>query len=530
MSLYRVLVAWIGHTDIRAMAESVPEAERERLLKTLPKAGPVEKPGPIRALLDRERFDEIHLLSTYPRDCAAAYAKWLPVKVRIHEVNLPRPTDYPAVFNAADAVLAGLAPGWRKKSAELCFHLSPGTPAMAAIWVLLGKSRYPATFYQTHKGGAQVTDIPFDLAVDFVPQLLRDPDAHFLHLASARPSEIRGFEQIVGESRSLRLAVGRARQAAIRQVTILLQGESGTGKEMFARAIHAASSRSNGPFVAVNCAAMPKELLESELFGHKKGAFSGAVADRDGAFDASNGGTLFLDEIGECDPAMQAKLLRVLQRPPGKGPCDRVYCRLGETKERTSSVRVIAATNRDLVESINRHEFREDLYYRLAAITIKLPPLRQRKSDIPLLAEALLDQINTEFAKEEPGYKYKTLSPAAMDFVSRYDWPGNVRQLYNALVQAAVMAAGDVVGRSDVAAAVSGMPGNAVIDAMEQPLGDGFRLEEHLETVQKHYLRRAMQESGGVKTKAARLLGMKSYQALDAQLKRLKVVWGGRGS
>jgi len=244
---------------------------------------------------------------------------------------------------------------------------------MAAIWVLLGKSRYPATFYQTYQGKSWQTEVPFDLVVDFVPEVLREPDRHLQHLASLSPQEIEGFEHIVGDSKAIRIVAGRARRAAMRDVPVLILGESGTGKELFARAIHAATHRREKPFIALNCAAIPRELLESELFGHKKGAFTGATADRLGALEAADGGTLFLDEVGECDLAIQAKLLRVLEPPLGQGPCYRVFRRLGENKERYSDVRIIAASNQDLQKAINDQVFREDLYYRLAVIIIKIP-------------------------------------------------------------------------------------------------------------------------------------------------------------
>ncbi len=519
----RILASWIGHADLVAMADDLGDAGKELLAAAKINGKVGEKPGPLKTAVSRERFDEVHLLSNYPAVVHKPFATWLGGKPVIHRVELTDPTDYPQVFREVDRVLAeitGRPPGQRP---ELCILLTPGTPAMAAIWVLLGKSRYPATFYQTFRGQLRPTTVPYDLIDDFVPEVLRNPDLNLQHLAAKNPSEVDGFEGILGDSQAIRLAVGRAQRAARRDVPVLLLGDTGTGKEMFARAIHAASHRKGNRFEAINCAAIPRDLLESELFGHVKGAFTGADKAREGAFLRTNGGTLFLDEIGECDPLLQTKLLRVLQPPPGKGPCHREFSPVGGSELVVSDVRIIAATNRDPVQEIKARRFREDLYYRLAVITLHLPPLRERRRDIPLLAEAFLGQINEDFGRQEPGYKHKKISSTGMDFVKRYGWPGNVRQLYNTLLQAAVMADGDTIDRADLVAATGGMPEDADLRVLEQPLGDGFDLEEHLKEIQRHYLRRAMEEAGGVKTRAARLLGLASYQALDAQLKRLEV-------
>lgn len=506
------------------MAASLPETEQQAALKGLNPPKPLHgQPGPIKTLLDAEQFDEVHLLSNYTASQNRHFLKWLGGEPVLHSVKLTNPTDYPEVFKVVDTELASVVSIPRPHRLDLCLLLSPGTPTMTAIWLLLGKSKYhPATFYQTHDGKASVTTVPFDLVVDFLPQVLKDSDARLQRLASQSPQDLAGFEGIVGESRNLRLAVGLAQRAAQRDVSVLILGESGTGKEKFARAIHDASPRKAKNFVSINCAAISKELLESELFGHKKGAFTGAVDNRIGAFEEANGGTLFLDEIGECDPAMQAKLLRVLQ-PPDDDPCHRTFYRVGESKPITSDVRIIAATNRDLNTAIVQNEFRDDLYYRVAAITLKLPPLRERREDIPLLVQRLLRQINENFEKKEPGYQHKGISSSAMTFVRKHAWPGNIRQLFNTLLQAAVMTDGDLIDRQDVADAIAEVPGKPNLDMMEQPLGEGFILTDFLEEVQRHYLIRGMKEAAGVKTKAAELLGYKNYQTLAAQLERLKV-------
>jgi DNA-binding NtrC family response regulator len=525
MPTRRILFSWIGYADFRALAATLPSDQQAEVLRGLNPPTPlVGQAGPLKSLLDQEHFDEVHLLTSHPRQRNQLYARWIGGKAVLHLVKVKDPTDYSEIFRIVDTELASVVPLPRTPREELCVHLSPGTPTMTAIWVLLGKSKYhPATFYQTHEGRAWVTTVPFDLVVDFVPQVLRDRDVKLQMLAGQGPQEVEGFQAIAGDSRGIRMAVGRARRAAQRDVSVLILGESGTGKEMFARAIHDASPRRSGPFVAINCAALSRELLEAELFGHKKGAFTGAVEDRDGAFKEADGGTLFLDEVGECDPALQAKLLRVLQ-PADNQPCRRVFCRVGSSRPLTSDVRIVAATNRDLLDRVARHEFREDLYYRLAVISIKLPPLRDRREDIPLIAERLLERINRDFAQQEPGFRPRRLSGSAVELMRNHPWPGNVRQLCNTLTQAAVMTDEEVIDRRDVADAVAEVPGNSAVDLRELPLGDGFSLERHLEEIQRHYLRRALEEAGGVKRQAARLLGYRNYQTLDAQLKRLGIV------
>lgn len=518
----RVLVSWVGHADLRAFSASLAERERAELLSVLGQ-GRSEQPGPLRALLEAESFDEVHVLANYERRWVRAYGEWLGGRAKIHIAKLTDPTDYAQIFAAADAVLSSVV-DVHKVPLDLCFHLSPGTPAMAAIWILLGKTRYPATFYQTHQKRAWVTEIPFDIAVDFVPEFLKAPDAHLQHLAARSPGQIEGFEGIIGDSPAIRLAVGRAQRAAVRHVSVLVLGESGTGKEMLARSIHAASPRRAKPFVAINCAAIPRELLESELFGYAKGAFTGATREKPGAFQQAHGGTLFLDEIGECDPAMQVKLLRALQPPPGAGPCDRVIRCVGATSDSVFDVRIVAATNRDPLAAVASGSFREDLYYRLAVVSVRLPALRERRSDIPALTSRLLDQINREFATHEPGFRNKSVSTSAMEFVRRQEWPGNVRQLHNVLLQAVTLAAGDVIDRTDLVAGLAGSPQASRADEVPG-IGDNFSLEKHLEEIQRRYLRHAMEQADGVKVRAAALLGMKNYQTLDAQLKRLKVTW-----
>jgi DNA-binding NtrC family response regulator len=515
----RILVSWIGHTDLRAFAREDVSADKAAIEQIAGLRDNESGLGPVKALINLEHFDEVHLLSDYITEISKPYAKWLGCNSKLHRLSPKNPSDHGEVLQLVRPVLESLK---LTKDDSLNFHLSPGTPAMAAIWILLAKSQFPATLYQTYGGQAWITEIPFDITVDVIPQLMRDPDRFWQHLQVQNPQEIGGFERIVGDSPALRTAVGRAQRAAIHEVPVLILGESGTGKEMFADAIHKASGRRTKKMFSINCAAISRELIESELFGHVKGSFTGAAKDHIGLFEQAHGSTLFLDEIGECDLGLQAKLLRALQPPDNGGPCQRVFRPVGATEDRTADVRVVAATNRNLHKLIEEGKFREDLYHRVATITLKLPPLRERGDDVMLLADRLLDDINSQFATQlGDTYKNKTFFGDTKKFIRHQPWRGNVRELRNAIVQACVMAATDTLTPEDIAAAIAEVPGQVGPSLHDIPLGGGFSLDNYLDEIQRRFLTRAMDEAGGVKKKAGELLGFENYQTLSNRLKAL---------
>jgi len=517
----QILVSWIGHTDVRSMAAGMPLKQRTEVAALVGDSFQVEGDGPVKSLVKGEKFSQIHLLSSYPPSVSKMFAKWLGQKPVIHQAEITNPTDHAQILRVVQPVIEQIALG---KHDELCFHLSPGTPAMAAIWILLAKSKFPATLFQTYRDRITKAEIPFDITAEVVPHLLSDPDRFWQHLVHDGPEEAPGFSHIIGNSAVMKLAQGRAKRAAIFDVTVLILGESGSGKELFGNAIHQASHRRDAPFVSINCAAISKDLLESELFGHVKGAFTGADSDREGAFQQADGGTLFLDEVGDCDLAMQAKILRALQPPPGAPPSQRIFRRVGDKRDTKVDVRVVAATNRDLPLEIQNGRFREDLFYRLSMITIKLPPLRQRRDDIASLAKSLLDQINDQFSSaSRPGYVRKSLPAETLRYLESYHWPGNVRELYNSLVQAAIMQDAQKLKPQDIASAIASAPVLSPATATSVMLGDGFNIDQYLDEIRKALLSQAMQQASGVKAKAASLLGMKHYQTLDAQLKRLGI-------
>ena len=292
----------------------------------------------------------------------------------------------------------------------------------------------------------------------------------------------------IGASKSWLESLRVAESVAGTDSTVLLQGESGTGKEVVAHYIHDLSARAGKPFLSINCGALPESLLESELFGHVKGSFTGASRDKDGLFSAAGEGTFFLDEIGETTPATQVKLLRVLQQ--------REVIPVGATEPKPVDARVIAATNRDLEEEIKRGHFRSDLYYRLNVISIVLPPLRNRPGDISLLSEAFLKRAAVARG-EEP----RVLSPEAMDAMQRYSWPGNVRELENALERAVILADGGPI-------AVSALPERVVEPKSDPLITDAEQANPTLDTIERAYIMWVLENEGGNKQRTAEVLGI----------------------
>jgi two-component system response regulator FlrC len=318
---------------------------------------------------------------------------------------------------------------------------------------------------------------------------------------TAEVDALGGHRRVVGESRSWKQALKQATQVAGTDTTVLLLGESGTGKEVLARFIHRASARNNGPFVAINCAALPEQLLESELFGHERGAFTGAVTPKPGQLELAASGVLFLDEVSEMSPAAQAKFLRVLQ--------EREFQRLGGTRVLKSNVRVIAATNRDLSSAIGRGTFREDLYYRLNVFEIALPPLRHRAEDILPLSEAFLQDIGRAFGRPPAG-----ISRDARQRLLDYHWPGNVRQLRNALERAAILCEGGLITSEHLSlpariAPATLAPSSPGAPAREAP---GTPVATDLNSMERSAIEKALLDAKHNKSKAARVLGLTRTQ------------------
>lgn len=484
--MHKTLISWIGGNDLKAAASA----------RELPS-------GPIRSTLETTDFDSVHLLYSYPRSEVEAYLSWLRSEVDIPinatEAILSSPVNFGEIYLAVEPHLKSLSGA----ETELSILLSPGTPAMQAVWVLLGKTRYPAVFYQSSlEKGVEQVEIPFELAAEFVPSVSGISDAKLNALADSRAPINAAFDNIVTQNPGIQVLKRQAQILAERNVPVLIYGETGTGKELFARAIHNASPRSNKPFVALNCGAIPEELIDSTLFGHKKGAFTGAVANRPGVFQQADGGTLFLDEFGELSPQSQVRLLRVLQE--GK------VVPVGSDSEASVDVRIITATHRNLMEAVADGDFREDLFFRVAVGVLHLPPLRAREGDLSLLAEMILKAQG----EQDSAFFGKKLSVEAKKLILQHPWRGNVRELQSTLMRATLWSSGESISGSELRQALFTMPEREV-DLLNRDVSQGTDLQALMGELASHYIQNALAYTGQNKTKAAKLLGLKSQQTLS---------------
>jgi len=322
-------------------------------------------------------------------------------------------------------------------------------------------------------------------------------------------AERRGAPRIIGEDGKLRQVSQQLHRAAATDATVLLEGESGTGKELFARALHALSPRADGPFVAINCAAIPESLLESELFGYEKGAFTGAAQRKPGRFELAHRGTLFLDEIGDLPLALQAKILRALE--------EKQFERVGGTQSLHVDARVVAATNRNLKQRVNERQFREDLYFRLSVFPIEIPPLRERGDDVLILARHFVDKFCKDLNK-----KLLMLAPTALDDLKAYPWPGNVRELQNCIERAVILADGDAIHQRHLNLSFRSAPsGQVQTDPWDQidlsgTMTDAIRRVSG--EVERRKIEIALQEYGGNKAQAAHALQL-GFKALMQKIK-----------
>ncbi|MGK7346348.1 MAG: sigma-54-dependent transcriptional regulator [Candidatus Nitrospinota bacterium M3_3B_026] len=392
-------------------------------------------------------------------------------------------------------------------------------PAAPSVVMMTAEATMGNAIKAMQKGAFDYLTKPFDLdeveiLVDRVMEYRRMA-RELAELKSAEPAA--PGDEIVGRSPAMQEVFKLIGRAAGADATVLITGPTGAGKELVARALSANSPRAGGPFVTVNCAAIPKDLLESELFGHVKGAFTGAVEDKTGKFQAASGGVILLDEIGDMPADLQAKMLRVLQ--------DGELYSVGGTRPVRVDVRVLAATNRDLASDVAAGRFREDLYHRLNVIHISLPPLRKRTEDIPLLTEHILSKIARAF-NEKP----KTVTPQAMELLAVHDWPGNVRELENVLRRAVIMSPGGAITLDSLPPELGGVAGGPdrggdlkrAVQRAAAAAGEGKVYYEVVGRVEKALIEDALRKTGGARVPAARLLGM-NRNTLTKKIRELGV-------
>jgi len=338
---------------------------------------------------------------------------------------------------------------------------------------------------------------------------LRDILRENQRLKAAVSQALATGHQLLGESAATRHLLDEIARVAPYKTNVLIIGESGTGKELVARTVHSLGPRRDRPWVAINCSAIPHDLMESELFGYVKGAFTGATQNRLGRLEQAQGGTLFLDEIGDLDLALQTKLLRVLQ--------EREFSPVGSDQLRKVDVRIMAATNRDLKEMVVQGKFREDLFYRIDVYTIQVPSLRDRREDVPLLAQHFLDELAAD--TDRPVHQ---ISPEAMAVLTRYHWPGNIRELRNAIERSLLSCQGDTIEARDLPYAITrGTGGSSQPETALDQIGSGD-LDSWLENVERRAILQALDQSGGVQAQAARKLGI-TERSLWHRIKKLKI-------
>lgn len=477
--------------------------------------GQEEQLGPILTLIAEQTFDIVVLFSTpntekVSADTKTAILSLVPkMRVDIFDIPLDDPTDY-------ILILQGLRRHIRDVQEEIAdgryfISVASGTPQMHACWVLLtAAGEIPARILHVRPPRFVTKDRPLITEIDLTTKDFPVVRSKFgsIDVPEIQPMDLATVIHqlgIVGDHPKMKSVLETASMLATSNVPVLIHGETGTGKELFARFIHRMSGRPADHFVALNCAAIPENLVESILFGHKKGSFTSAVNDSIGKFDLANNGTLFLDELAELPAPIQAKLLRVLQ--------DGLVEPIGGKKPHKVDVRVITATNKDLRKAIKNGKFREDLYYRLAVGEIQLPPLRERRSDIPIIALHILDRVNATIRRP------RQLTPEALTRLQSYNWPGNVRDLENVIERSVRLSRQEILDSDDllITEPVSyADPLNALPDP-----SDGFSLENFLGSARKQLILRALEATNGNQSEAARLLGI-TPQAVHKFLQKTK--------
>ncbi|OLQ71228.1 histidine kinase [Photobacterium proteolyticum] len=489
------LLSWLGRTDLDQM-----KLDKSASIATIALKG--------------KTLDRIIILASTWEDEWYDYKERLERKlacvgrsktsVTILRVRLVSPIDYSSITKVMQKHLGKLS----SDSEQIYLNLTSGTPAMAVVSVLLGKSIAKCQLLQTSPKG-EIIEV--EIPVDFATEYTKASTSALQSLTSDNPRLSPAFEAITAKSDTMRYLVKKAQRLALSDLPALVLGESGSGKEVMATAIHNASPRSDKTFRAVNCGALPENLVDSILFGHVRGAFTGADKDHSGLFEQANGGTLFLDEVGELPLGVQVKLLRALQQ--------KEITRVGDVKSKVIDVRIIAATHQDLFQMTSEGTFREDLFYRLAVGVIEMPPLRSRAEDIPELIDTLMSDINQQ-AEKHPQFDSKKISKDAIQFAQSYSWPGNIRELWNTLNRAVLWSEANTVLAQDLQSSI-------LSAGTSQPRTNSFSvpgdIQQYIDNIKKDAVNSALGYSRRNKSKAAEALGLKSHQTLSGWMTKLGI-------
>lgn len=493
------LLTWLGTTDLDNMQKNANAA-----ITTI-------------AARSVQPFDKIVILSNKDEEKWAQFERFLKkrmsilhrpsVDIQVHKAHIESPIDYPSIAKVTENWINKLS----DESESLSINLTSGTPTMTTLSVLIGKSKSNTHFLQSTPNNEL---IEVSIPLDFAQAYSRSAAKGIASKATSGPNLSKAFTDLTAHSPAMKSVISKAQKISISELPALILGETGTGKELMAKAIHQGSLRAQKSLRIVNCGALPENIADSTLFGHKKGAFTGADKDHPGLFEQAHGGTLFLDEVGELSLNIQVKLLRALQQGE--------ITRIGDIKSTYVDVRIIAATHQDLVALVSQGKFREDLFYRLAVGIIEMPSLRNRTEDIPHVVAQLVEQINLSSSKH-PNYKSKNITQKAINFILSQSWPGNIRELWSTLNRAFLWTDNTNVDVNDIADSMINTQKLELEHNIAMSVYDKVDIVQITDNIQKSYIQAALQASGNVKKQATRMLGLKDHQTLTNWMKRLNI-------
>lgn len=494
-----ILLTWLGNKDLDNM-----ELDQSAAIVTL--ATKSSQPFNKIVILSNQQEQKWHRFELFVQKRMATIGR--PAEdIKIYNADIVSPIDYSSIATVTEKWISKLS----EEADSLCINLTSGTPAMTTLSVLIGKGKANTQFVQTTPKNEMIyVDIPIDFGQEYV----KSASKNIANTATSEPKIEQAFSKLTAKSVQMQNVVNKAKKIAASEVPALILGETGTGKELMATAIHKGSLRANKPLKVINCGAFAENLVDSTLFGHKKGAFTGAEKDHPGLFEQADGGTLFLDEVGELTPEIQVKLLRALQQ----GEINR----LGDTQTTNVDVRVIAATHKDLSKLVEEGKFREDLFYRLAVGIIQMPALRERIEDTTVIVNQLVEQIN-KVGSKHPDYISKNISEKGIKFILSQPWQGNIRELWSTLNRAFLWSDSQTITENDLSSAMINRAKNESFTDVTLSYDDKLDITQLVDKYKKAYVLAALKASGNVKSHAAQMLNLKDHQTLSNWMKRLNI-------